>query len=281
MCSLSLRLRLSAVLLVAGAASVASAVAGTATEVAPGNLVRWSGDAAVTACQMQGRRWVPIEGTCWYAVDLLQPAGGVELGRVRDGRMETARVAVAEYPYPVQHITLTDTSRVDLSPADLERAEREEAEIERLWELDTPRRFTLPLAAPLEPLPGGGRFGSRRFFNGQPRNPHSGADYAAASGAPVLAVADGTVALAGDFFFSGNSVFIDHGDGLIGMAFHLSAIDVAEGEEVVRGQVIGKVGATGRASGPHLHFGVRWRGARVDPALLFDPTRVTAVAPPP
>lgn len=139
-------------------------------EVPPGGIVRWSGDGTVTACQMEGRRWTPIDGSCWFPVDLLQPAGGLELGRVRDGRMETAPVRVAEYPYPVQHITLEDTSRVDLSPADAARAAREAARIEQLWSLDTPRRFTLPLAPPLEPLPGGGRFGSRRFFNNQPRD---------------------------------------------------------------------------------------------------------------
>lgn len=259
--------------------TAALAAAGSSSEVPPGGIVRWPGDGTVTACQMDGRRWAPIDGSCWYPVDLLQPAGGLELGRVRDGRMETTPVRVAEYPYSVQHITLEDTSRVDLSPADEARAAREAARIERLWSLDTPRRFTLPLAPPLDPLPGGGRFGSRRFFNNQPRSPHSGADYSAASGTPVRAVADGRVALTGDFFFTGNSVFIDHGDGLVSMAFHLSAVDVTDGEEVSRGQVVGKVGATGRATGPHLHFGLRWRGARVDPGLLLEPDRATVVAP--
>ncbi len=124
-------------------------------------------------------------------------------------------------------------------------------------------------------MPEGGRFGARRFFNGQPRSPHSGADYAAAEGTPVRAVAAGTVVLADDLFFSGRSLFVDHGDGLISMYFHLSEALPGEGEEVRRGETIGRVGQTGRATGPHLHFGVRWRGARIDPDPLFgSPDRV-------
>jgi murein DD-endopeptidase MepM/ murein hydrolase activator NlpD len=87
----------------------------------------------------------------------------------------------------------------------------------------------------------------------------------------VLAIADGRVALAADFFFSGGSVFLDHGDGLISMYFHLEEWTVEEGGEVRRGEVIGKVGQTGRATGPHLHMGARWRGARIDPMLLLAP----------
>ena len=184
---------------------------------------------------------------------------------------------VGEYPYPVQHITLQDDSHVDLSPEDLARAGRESARIDALWDLDTPRRFTLPLAPPLAHLPAGGRFGSRRVFNGEPRNPHTGADYAAAAGTPVMAVAAGRVVLAEEYFFSGNSVFIDHGDGLISMYFHLSGIAVSAGESVERGEVIGLVGATGRATGPHLHVGLRWHGARIDPAQLLAPVAALPV----
>jgi murein DD-endopeptidase MepM/ murein hydrolase activator NlpD len=180
----------------------------------------------------------------------------------------------------VQHIELQDDSQVNLSPASLERARRETARVEALWSLRTPRRFTLPLAPPLEKLPAGGRFGSRRFFNGEPRSPHSGADYAAAQGTPVLAVAPGRVVLAADHFFSGKSVFVDHGDGLLSMSFHLSGLAVAEGDEVAAGEILGLVGATGRATGPHLHFGLRWRGARVDPAdLLRAPEGLPALGP--
>ncbi len=94
----------------------------------------------------------------------------------------------------------------------------------------------------------------------------------------MLAAADGVVALVAEHFFGGNSVFLDHGDGLITMYFHLSRVDVAEGRQLRRGECLGAVGSTGRATGPHLHFGVRWRGARVDPSLLLgDPARIPAI----
>jgi murein DD-endopeptidase MepM/ murein hydrolase activator NlpD len=180
-------------------------------------------------------------------------------------------IRVGTYPYPVQTLTLPK-EKVDLSPEDLARVRRESQEIGRLWGRMAERRFALPLHPPLAPLPEGGRFGSRRVINGQPRSPHSGADYSAKAGEPILAVADGEVALADEHFFAGNSVFVDHGDGLISMYFHMSRILVQEGEIVRRGQVIGEVGATGRVTGPHLHFGLRWHGARIDPALLLgDP----------
>lgn len=145
----------------------------------------------------------------------------------------------------------------------------EQAEVSRLWELATPRRFELPLAPPLQSLPKAGGFGARRIVNGEPRSPHGGCDYSAASGTPVLAPADGTVALAADQFYAGGAVYLDHGDGLISMSFHLSEILVKPGQVVTRGQVVGHAGATGLATGPHLHFGLRWRGARIDPGLLL------------
>jgi murein DD-endopeptidase MepM/ murein hydrolase activator NlpD len=107
-----------------------------------------------------------------------------------------------------------------------------------------------------------------------------GADYPAATGTPVLAVADGTVALADDLFFAGKAVFIDHGDGLVTMSFHLSDIKVTAGQQVARGDTIGLVGSTGRSSGPHLYFGVRWHDARIDPKyLLQDPEQIPSVRP--
>ena len=238
-------------------------------EVPPGALVKWPGE-GITRCGMSGAKWDPLGGACWYAVDLLTAAGGLELGRWVDGALQTRRVRIADYPYPVQHIRLEDDSRVVLSAEDLARVRRENARIGALWARRGRAAFDeLPLSSPLERLPAGGRFGSRRFFNGQPRSPHSGADYAAPAGTPVRAVAAGQVALVGEFFFSGRSVFLDHGDGLVTMYFHLSEIDVEEGSRVGLGQRIGAVGSSGRATGPHLHFGARWRGARVDPALLL------------
>lgn len=235
--------------------------------VRPGTVVRWPGD-DLESCALGERHWSPRSGACWYPIDLLA-TGAVEVVRERDGRRETRRLEVGDYPYDVQRLTIADDSQVHLSAADLARVERESARIGALWTLDGAPRFELPLAAPLASMPPGGRFGARRIINGEPRSPHTGSDFAADRGTPVLAVAAGRVALAEEYFFSGNSVFLDHGDGLISMYFHLSEIDVEPGQEVERGQRLGLVGSTGRATGPHLHFGLRWHGARIDPALLM------------
>lgn len=276
--ALPLALRLALVAL-AALPAVAQGSAG-AVEVPPGAVVRWSAP-GTTACGVEGgsERWEPVGETCWYPVDLLHGEGTVEVVRWRAGERETRDLRVSTYPYEVQHVELDDDSRIHLSQADLARVERENRRIGALWSRRGPRLFELPLAPPLDPLPSGGRFGARRFFNGEPRSPHSGADYGAPAGAPVQAVADGVVALTGDHFFAGKSVFLDHGDGLITMYFHLSEIAVEEGERVERGQVVGNVGSTGRATGPHLHFAIRWRGERVDPGMLLEPSTAPAVSP--
>jgi murein DD-endopeptidase MepM/ murein hydrolase activator NlpD len=270
-------LTLAAALIAAVAASAPAApTAPTAgTVVRPGTVVRWPGE-GVTSCGPAGRTFEPLGGACWYPIDLLHRPGPLTLERRRAGRRETRTVRVGPFDYPVQKLTLPK-GQVDLSAKDLARVERENREIAALWGRRGERRFSLPLAAPLDPLPRGGRFGSRRVINGQPRSPHGGADYTVAAGTPVLSAADGTVALVGDHFFGGRSVFVDHGDGLVTMYMHLSRVDVAEGEAVRRGETIGAVGASGRATGPHLHFGVRWRAARVDPSQLLDPGAVTTV----
>lgn len=238
-------------------------------EVSPGTLVRWPGE-GVERCGQGDRSWLPLNGECWYAIDLLAGEGPTEVARWRGGQREVSPIRVGAYPYEVQYITLEDDSQVQLSDENLRRVQRENAQIAALWNIETERRFDLPLGPPLANLPQGGRFGVRRFFNNQPRSPHTGADYSAAAGTPILSLGAGTVALTGDFFFPGKSVFVDHGDGLISMYFHLSGMAVEKGDVVARGEILGLVGQSGRATGPHLHVGVRWHGARIDPRLLFE-----------
>jgi murein DD-endopeptidase MepM/ murein hydrolase activator NlpD len=258
-------------LLTAAAPPVAVAGEAPAAHVRPGTVVRWLGE-GIESCTTGRESWPPLDGACYYPIDLLRGEGLVRLERTRGGRRERVRVEVGPYDYPTETLTLP-TEQVDLSPENLARVDRENRDIGRLFSRRGPRRFTLPLQAPLDPLPEGGRFGSRRIINGRPRSPHSGADYSAPAGEPVLAAADGVVALVGDHFFGGNSVFVDHGDGLVSMYLHLSRASVELGQQVERGQPVGAVGDTGRATGPHLHFGLRWRAAKVDPAVLLgDPS---------
>lgn len=157
---------------------------------------------------------------------------------------------------------------VDLSPEDLARYERE-----RAHQSEVIATFTdhLPAALRMRPPTPGVRsssFGLRRVFNGQPRAPHSGMDIAAAAGTPVVAPAAGRVIDRGNYFFNGNTVWIDHGAGLLSMLCHLSAIDVEPGQQVAAGQRIGAVGATGRVTGPHLHWSLSLNRTMVDPALF-------------
>jgi hypothetical protein len=237
--------------------------------VRPGTVVRWPGE-GIESCAVSAEKTQPIDGACLFPIDLLHPPGPLELTRKRGGQIERVSVRVTRFDYPVQKLTLP-SNMVELSAADLARVQRENREMAPLWKTRGPRRFELPLTAPLDPLPEGGRFGHRRVINGSPRSPHGGADYSVPEGTPVRAASDGTVVMVANHFFGGNAVFLDHGDGLVTQYFHLSRIDVREGQQLTRGAPLGAVGATGRATGPHLHFGVRFRGARVDPSLLLGP----------
>ena len=171
--------------------------------------------------------------------------------------------------YLEQRIYLENKRQVNPNPLDLERI-KAEAQAQRdalsrfTGQLDTVR-LTLPVEGPVS-----SPFGKRRFFNDQPRRPHSGTDIAAPKGTPLKASGQGTVVLVGDFFFNGRLVIIDHGEGLKTMYNHMDEITVTEGQIVTQGEVIGTVGATGRVTGPHLHFGVILNGASVDPALLVQ-----------
>jgi hypothetical protein len=209
-------------------------------------------------------------------VDLRLPPGTYPLEVRLRGKAENPitwreTVQVVAKDYGVEQLQLPERM-VTLGPKTLKRVREEEARFAALWEKRSSEYYW---SGPfLRPLPGDllSPFGRARFINGEPRSPHTGVDLRAALGEPVLASNGGRVALVGEFFFHGRAVVIDHGLGLYTMYFHLSAVKVKAGERVERGAVIGLAGATGRASGPHLHWGVRLAGARVDPLALVKVT---------
>lgn len=216
-----------------------------------------------------GEGWAALAG-----IDL-ETRAGKQLLRVGvldgDGttRKLTASLTVRARAFPVQRLTLP-TAMVDLDPAAERRAEAEAARLRTFYDTLTPERlwqgrFTMPLAVE----GAGSGFGSRRIINGQPRRPHSGTDWSAERGTPVVASNRGRVALVGDFFFGGRLVMLDHGLGLYTLYMHLDRVDVTEGSLIAQGETLGAVGSTGRATGPHLHFQVQLKRARVDPATLL------------
>ena len=186
-----------------------------------------------------------------------------------DGNDADVPIEVGSKRYATQELKVKP-GQVNLSKKDLERYRRESAHLRKIRATySTPLVGSLSLTQPCEG-PRSSSFGLRRVFNGESRNPHSGMDIAAAKGAPVIAAADGKVIDRGNYFFSGNMLIIDHGLGLLTLYAHLSEMDVAVGDPVKGGEVIGKVGATGRVTGPHLHFGVYLNTVPVDPALFLS-----------
>ncbi|MEZ5606180.1 MAG: peptidoglycan DD-metalloendopeptidase family protein [Burkholderiaceae bacterium] len=190
--------------------------------------------------------------------------------RVRQGAAaRELSYTIAPKRYAEQHLKVAPRT-VDLSPEDLARYERERDHQQRvIATLSAPPAGRLAMRPPV-PGKRSDSFGKRRFFNGQPRNPHSGMDIAAASGTPVVAPLAGTVIDTGDYFFNGQTVWLDHGGGLLSMMCHLSRIDAQVGTPLAAGEPLGRVGATGRVTGPHLHWGVVLNRASVDPALFLD-----------
>ncbi len=183
---------------------------------------------------------------------------------------EPRSIDVIEHAYRVQRLNV-DRKYVAPSDEALERIFRERDEIDAA--LTAYRE--VPVAEPSLAAPVDGAqsdsFGFRRIFNDEPRSPHKGMDIKATTGTPIRAPAAGIVSAVGDYYFNGNTVIIDHGQGLVTLYCHLSVIGVAVGDELAPGEVLGEVGATGRVTGPHLHFATYLNGTAVDPALLLAP----------
>jgi len=218
------------------------------------------------------RALVIHQESTWYAVigiPLSHPVGTASISVTENDRAgRSINFEIVSYAYREQHLNVS-RSYVEPDAATLERIFGERKIIDAAlnhWENSAVESLTL--SAPVA-----GRrstsFGSRRFFNNQPRSPHSGMDIAANLGTAVTAPLDGVVVATGNYFFNGNTVLIDHGQGFVTMYCHLDRIDVAQGDEVGRGAPLGIVGATGRVTGPHLHFGTYLGGTAVDPALVL------------
>lgn len=231
--------------------------------VAPGSRVWFAG------------REVRVTPDGGFVIGFGRDSGPVAEIRVEgpDGRARTETLPVVARDWPVQRVDGLPPGKVTpRSAEDLARIQREAEAIKRTKARDTDAGGFAEAAAWPARGPISGVFGSQRILNGNPRSPHRGVDVAAPAGAPVTAMASGTVSLAeGNLFFTGGTVMIDHGHGVSSIYAHLSRIDVAPGQEVVQGARIGAVGATGRATGPHLHWGVYWFDRAVDPALLVGP----------
>lgn len=207
--------------------------------------------------------------TVTFGIPLDTLPGELEIRIESLNRSQTLTIPIHPKNYPEQHLRIRDQGKVEPSPGDLLRIAEEQKTTEAVKKQfsDFPPSFTLKLPAqgPLS-----SRFGLKRYFNGLPRNPHNGLDIAAASGKAVTAANDGIIANTGNYFFNGNTVFIDHGQGLITAYMHLSQISVSTGQKIRKGEVIGQVGATGRATGPHLHWMVLLNNTPVDPELFLN-----------
>jgi murein DD-endopeptidase MepM/ murein hydrolase activator NlpD len=237
------------------------------------NLYFWQGDSSVTA-----RGGVHThQSQALLGVDLEKVPGDYELSvsaTTENGEHAqcTVMLEVRAGKFATESLTV-QKQFVEPNEQQAQRAVAEQEKLRQIFDHITPEKlwhgpFRLPLTGGVR----GTNFGKRRILNGQPRSPHTGADFPAPTGTPIHATQGGRVVLAEELYFSGNTVIIDHGFGIYSLYGHLSSTDVAVGDAVKAGAVIGKVGATGRVTGPHLHWGVMVNKARVNPTQLVSQT---------
>jgi murein DD-endopeptidase MepM/ murein hydrolase activator NlpD len=222
-------------------------------------------DREVTPFAMDKRRWQALIG-----IDLGTPPGTYKVRVDADALREhtTYTLIVRPRKFPTRRLSV-DPNFVSPPPSARERITRDTALLNKVFGESSPMR--LWERAFVRPVPDAANsaFGTRSIFNGTPRNPHNGADFMSGEGVAIHAPNAGRVVVARDLYFSGNTVVIDHGLGVFSTLAHMSAFDVHEGDRVTAGQIVGRVGATGRVTGPHLHWAVRVNGARVDPLSLL------------
>jgi murein DD-endopeptidase MepM/ murein hydrolase activator NlpD len=209
------------------------------------------------------RTWRALIG-----IDLDVAPGSYAVEIRADGLRTSLPLVVQPRAFPTRRLSV-DPDFVTPPESELPRIQRESARLNEVWRTSADQRLWSPPFVRPVPQPANSRFGTRSVFNGEPRGAHGGADFPSPRGAPVRAPNAGRVALADALYFSGNTVIIDHGLGLFSLLAHLSVFSVKDGDQVTAGQIVGRVGATGRVTGPHLHWAVRANGARVDPTALL------------
>lgn len=215
---------------------------------------------------------VVAENDRWFAVvglplSIAPGPASLSIGNP-DGAALALTFIIAKIDYPEQRLTISNKRQVDPTAEDLIRIAGDRREMYRAFrswdEKPVATAFRLPAIGPRS-----SSFGLKRFFNGQPRSPHSGVDIAAADKSDVIAPAAGVVVATGDYFFNGNTVLIHHGQGLVSMYCHMSEISVQDGDRLAAGDLIGKIGQTGRVTGPHLHWSISLNQVRVNPELFL------------
>ena len=224
-------------------------------------------DRDVAAYAQGDRAWRAIVG-----IDLDVKAGTypvtVESGTGTSRAHASYDLLVKPRAFRTRRLTVNEAF-VTPPASEQDRIDREAKLLASVWNTPAPGRlWTDPFVRPV-PQEANSAFGTRSIFNGKPRTAHGGADFLSPAGTPIHAPGAGRIVVARNLYFSGNTVVIDHGLGLFSMLAHLSAIDVHEGDPVTTRQILGRVGATGRVTGPHLHWAVRASGARVDPLSLL------------